>query len=314
MPPSSSYHYSAYGLRIRSFLALPELRGIPQELAPGMKPDVTVRIGEVMPLPCEQTGTFKCMHATPEYVALSYEGIARYLIRDGSEIIVQPAPGVQEHILRIFILGVCLGVLLHQRGLFVLHASAVAVQGRVIAFAGHKGWGKSTTAATLHTRGHPIVADDVVAVQLEHENDVQVYPGFPQLKLWPDAAAASLETDPETLSPMHPSFEKRIHGANHTPLHEPMPLLAIYVLDRAEELGAETMAPQEAFIELLRHSYAAKIVDGTNTSRRHFEQCVFLTQCVPVLRLNRPKNLSALSEVARLVEQQAIHYALEIDL
>src|SRR2546421_132869 len=71
-------------------------------------------------------------------------GVGAFLVRGGREIVVDPAPGVEARVLRLSILGPAFGLLLHQRGRFVLHASAVASGGGVLAFAGGSGWGKST--------------------------------------------------------------------------------------------------------------------------------------------------------------------------
>jgi hypothetical protein len=103
-------------------------------------------------------------------------------------MIVEPLPHVDEHVLRLYLLGPALGVLLQQRGLLVLHASAVAIGERVVAFVGESGWGKSTTAAALERRGHTVVADDVCALHLRGSEDPLVFPAIPRLKL--DAAPA----------------------------------------------------------------------------------------------------------------------------
>ena len=100
-------------------------------------------------------------------------------------------------LLRLYLLGPALALLLHQRGFLVLHASAVSLDGGVVAFLGHSGHGKSTTAATLHARGAAIVADDVVAVDLGAPGGPAALPGFPLLKLWPDAVTA-LGENPRT--------------------------------------------------------------------------------------------------------------------
>ena len=63
-------------------------------------------------------------------------------------------------------LGTALGVLLHQRGLFALHASGVATPSGAWLFTGHSGAGKSTLVAWLHRRfGWPILSDDVTVVE-----------------------------------------------------------------------------------------------------------------------------------------------------
>ena len=72
-------------------------------------------------------------------------------------------------------------------GLYPFHASAVAVKGRVIAFAGPSGCGKSTLAAALNRRSVPLFCDDTLVMDLDAAPPVCL-PGHKRLKLWPDAA------------------------------------------------------------------------------------------------------------------------------
>jgi energy-coupling factor transporter ATP-binding protein EcfA2 len=58
------------------------------------------------------------------------------------------------------------------RGLHVIHASAVAFDDGAIALAGASGAGKSTLAAELARAGHPMLAEDVLALRLEQGSPV----------------------------------------------------------------------------------------------------------------------------------------------
>src|SRR4051794_10790794 len=169
--------YVAYGLGIRSALPLPEL--VPKEAAA----DVTIRLGKANRFPSGATcveSPYRGAHykVTQEEAYLFWEKVGSFSVRYGCEIIVEPAPGVEERVLRLFILGAALAVLLQQRGQLVLHASAVNVGLGVVAFIGGPGWGKSTMAAAMHARGHKVVADDVVAVQEEGAECPLIFPGF----------------------------------------------------------------------------------------------------------------------------------------
>ena len=139
--------------------------------------------------------------------------VGAFLVRGGKEIIVDAISGVEESLIRLPLLGMVLAAVLQQRGLLVLHASAVAFNGDAVAFLGGSGWGKSTLAATLYARGHPLVADDLVAVDVGGRENPIVLPGFPQLKLLPEAAAASLGDDAELLPRLASGFDKRSHRA-----------------------------------------------------------------------------------------------------
>lgn len=290
--------YVAYGLGIRSDLPLPEL--VPGEAAA----DVVVRLGKVDRSPPEATGAEGYSEITVEDAYLFWEKVGAFLVRGGREIIVEPAPEVEERVLRLYFLGPILGILLHQRGWLVLHASAVAIDGGAVAFLGGPGWGKSTTAAALHARGHGIVADDVTAVRLDMDHPT-VFPGFPQLKLWPEAAISSFGDDLQSLPRLHPDLEKRARRVARSFPSAPLPLRCIYVLAEDESRWIEPLPPQDALVELVRHSYVARLLQDADSAElsSHFLQCSSVIKTVPIRRLRRPKHLPALSDLARLVEE-----------
>ena len=86
--------------------------------------------------------------------------LQRFLMHAGREIIFE-AEDAAQHEAAIFLLGSAFGILLHQRGHFVLHASAIVVRGQAVLLCGPSGCGKSTLAAALVDRGYSFVNDDV---------------------------------------------------------------------------------------------------------------------------------------------------------
>ena len=281
--------YIAYGLGIRSALPLPEL--VAEEAAA----DVIIRLGKAKHLLPKATSTEvypqkAYYESTTEEAYLFWENVGAFLVRRGCEIVVEPAPGVEERVLRLFILGAALSILLQQRGWLVLHASAVTVEGGAVAFLGRSGWGKSTTAAAMHARGHKVVADDVVAVQEEGAECPLIFPGFPQLKLWPEAAV-SLGDNVERLPFLHPRFEKRARAvAAEGFSQDPLPLRQIYTLAESHTPEVEPLWAQEALVELVRHSYAVRLVHSVGASS-HFLRCASLAKKVSMSRLKRPRSL-----------------------
>jgi hypothetical protein len=233
------------------------------------------------------------------------DGVGAFLVRGGREMVVDPAPGVEDRVLRLSILGPALALLLHQRGLHVVHASAVEIAGSAVAFAGAQGWGKSALAAAMHQRGHGVVADDLTAIN-GIEDRPMVYPGFPRLKLWPEALA-SLGESPEALPRLHPLFEKRALDVNRFS-GTPVPLKGIYVLAGARTQGneIESLRPQEAFLELLPQWYGTRfgeaLLQADGAAPSHFHRCANLARKVPIRRLRARDLLATLSETARLVE------------
>jgi hypothetical protein len=301
------FSYCAYGLNICSDLPLPEL--LCHDLSTAPVPDAFVRLGKVKLRPREERPRGGCFHVTPDEAYFFWEEFGTYLVRGGREIIVEPAVRAREGTPRQVILGVALGVLLHQRGLLTLHASAVAVDGGAVAFAGGKRMGKSTRAAALHARGYPIVADDVVAVSLSNTEEPMVLPGFPHLKLWPDAAAI-LGDGPGDWAGVHPAVEKRTRPALRGFSKGALPLRCIYILTDGTHQGVEPLYSQGIFLELVRHSYALRFVGSVGASVEHFRQSVRLAKAVPFYYLNRPLALPEMLDLAHLVEANTAAPAL----
>lgn len=300
MTTEPAFHcYRAYGLRIHSAFPVPELTATSEEGAP----DVVIRFGALPTPPQEIPEEGGAVWQTPDGVYFCWRRHGTFLVSEGSEVVLDRQPGARLETLRLPLLGCVLGVLLHQRGLFTLHASAIAIGGVAVAFIGAKQAGKSTMAAALHRRGHTLIVDDVLALDLPDGKGARAWPGFPQFKLWP-ASAVALGEDPGTLAPLHPELEKRSLRPERRFQETPLPLHRIYVLREGPVLCGAPLPAREAFVELLTHSYAARFLGEAGAGPEHFRQCQALVGQVPIHRLQRPRDLAQLPEVVRFVERE----------
>jgi hypothetical protein len=288
------FSYTAYGLNIGSYLPLPELAETESSA------DVAIRPGTVLH-PAETTQSEQCIWATATEAIFFWEEVGTILVRDGKEIIVDAVPDANPDILRLFLLGSALGTLLHQRGLLVLHGSAVAINGSAIAFLGESGWGKSTTVAALCAQGHQMVADDVLVIDFTTTGNPIVFPGFPQVKLWSDAVT-SLGSDPQTLERIRPELDKFAHPYKTNFSLQPIDLKQLYILGVGTVLEIEPIPLQKVFKELVFHSYAVPFLKTAFSNQDHFRQCAKLINSVSIARLKRQRDLLALMEIVRLIE------------
>lgn len=289
--------FRAFGLRISSDLDLPELASNDDGGSPA---DVSVRFGEAAPPP----GAVKNEdghEVAPRAARLAFPDVGAFLVSDGREVIVDPEAGVDERTVRLSLLGPVFAVLLHQRGFLVLHASAVAIGERAVAFLGESEWGKSTTAAAFFVAGRPFVADDVAAVSFEGDRAF-VTPAFPQSRLWPESVTA-LGLDPSSLPLVHPAMEKRSLRTDARFRDEPLPLERIYLLAPGEELRVEPVDGHDAFVELVRHSYAASILRESGAQAQHFVQCTKLARIIGFRRLVTPNSLAGVGDIVTEVER-----------
>jgi hypothetical protein len=295
------YYHFAYGLTICSSISLPEVVAVPET-----KPDVIIRVGQIGSYPqrASCSGGYFCL--APGEAFFYWDGVGAFLVRHGQEIIVDPLLGVSEDIIRLPLLGMVLSAVLQQRGILGLHASAIALHGGAVAFLGHKGQGKSTIATTFYARGHALVGDDLVAMDVNDLGHPMVLPGFPQLKLMPEAVIAALGDDPTQLRQLAAGYEKRARIATTGFSLARLPLKRLYILEEGETLAIEPLRPQDALLHVLGQSYPARIfrqgLQGQEAAS-NFTQCAGVATQVPAFRLKRPKSLTLLLATAQLLEE-----------
>jgi hypothetical protein len=205
---------------------------------------------------------------------------------------------VPDATIRRPLLGVVLGVLLHRRGRFTLHASAVSIGEAAVAFIGTKGAGKSTLAAELQRRGHPLLTDDILAVDLPA---MEVAPAYPQVKLRPDAASA-LALPARHLTPLGPDRHKVALSCRAGFDTAPRRLAAVFALDTGTDLTCARQTGRDAFLSLFSQSYALRFLGTEGATPDDFRQCDAVARRLPVFRLARPRDLDRLAATAACVE------------
>ena len=301
--------YSAYGLTLASAFPLPEL-----PLVKG-RADVIVELDSRKCTASYEPSPISCTDASLNQIHLTWGGVGDLLIEEGRRITVVPGPNADEDALRLFILGAGLGVLLHQRGLLVLHASCVAIDNRGIGFIGAKGWGKSTTTATLHRRGHALISDELLVVRFDDQAQPRVIPGSPQIRLWSDALI-SMGDDPDSAVRVRSGIDKYNVYAGNT-IAETLPLYCLYLLDVGEDLSIKLMPPSEAFFGIIPHLYVCRFgtqfLQSTNITHA-FQQLNLLLRKIKVKHLLRQWKLNQLPDVTRRIEQDVLQDQQLVDV
>ncbi|MEA3003034.1 MAG: hypothetical protein QOH81_1822 [Sphingomonadales bacterium] len=291
--------YAVFGLRIRSEIALPELPAAATEGAP----HVEIRFGGTE-APDEGPAGYSVSDAG---TLLRIADVGRFLIRDGREILVEPAPDASARNLRLFLLGSALGALLHQRGLLPLHANAIELDGRAVAFSGHSGAGKSTIAAWFHDRGHRILSDDVCVIGFDEAGRALAYPGIPRLRLWREALEASGRTAGEYDRSFDAMDKYDVPSERRSPA--PLPLAAIYLLRQAEEgTGAasiERLQGVDSVETLISNTYRGAYLKTIGRTGEHLAACLRIARMVPVFRAARLWGFDRFEEQALRLDAHA---------
>ncbi|WP_308516506.1 hypothetical protein [Sphingomonas flavescens] len=274
------HRHRLFGLSIASDIPLPEA----MSCADRGGADVTILV-QKLDLPPQEIG----IHALDGRVVLTVPGVARYLIREGREIIVDPVPNIPEKNVRLYLLGSAMGALLHQRGLLPLHANAIEIDGRGYAFVGESGAGKSTLAARFHDRGYAVLSDDVCVVRPLRTGLAVVEPALRKMRLCRDALIAS-GRNPGHFEPSFsgdPSFDK---FDVPLPPAQPVPMKAVVLLEFGPSHSLHRMEGTEAVEILFAHTYRGRIIDRAGSAKQHWAAVIELLYAIDVFRWTRPKN------------------------
>ena len=279
---TSTTDYHAYGLRLRSEIALPLTAAKGQA-----EPDVTIRYGAVpegLPEPVEKWGIWE---SGPGEFLLNLDGAARFRVSEGREIVVESAGG-DDGLVTALLLSSVLAACLQQRGILTLQASAVATDAGAVLFAGSTRTGKSTLLAALVERGYPMLADDISGIVLDSGGRPTALPAFPCIRLWANAVDA-LGWGERTSERVRDGVGKFLAPVERFRA-APVAVRGIFALgvhgrDTIEIEGASSAT---AVRLLLRHTYRRKFLRGFGQGPQHFRAVTAVARRVPVACAIRP--------------------------
>lgn len=205
-----------------------------------------------------------------------------------------------------YFVGPILGLLLRMRGVTCLHASALNIGGRAVLFAGDEGAGKSTIAAALARRGHPVISDDISALK-ERGTEIVVIPSFPCLSLWTDSVAMVYGGQKE-LPEYSRNFEKRRLELREEQLRfqeAPLKLGAVFLLgERDDGMNAtvvEGVDVRESLMALVVHSYANSLI-SPEMRAREFSLLGRIVSSIPIRRIRAGGGEQGLEQLCLAVE------------
>jgi hypothetical protein len=282
--------YRAHGLVIESDVELP----LPP--SPPAPPDVVLRRRENREVPHERPPgdrlaevgrpdrtIFYTLARDASHTVLRYPNLCDF-VGDASfeHIDVHLHPEADEGLLPVLIAGALLAIHLMLRQELVLHASAVQVEGRALAFVGRSGMGKSTLATALCAKGYPLVSDDLLRV----DATLLTYPGATETRLRDSARPLANGTAYETA-------DGRLAVRPSDVVTDPLPLAACVIPQPSRdvtEVSTRRLRPAEA---LLRLSSYPRVLGWTDqpTMAVTFQALGDLVEQIPVLEARIPWGL-----------------------
>ena len=323
----AQFAYSAYGLQLISDRPIPDL--VPLDPAASKAPDLRIQFEEEETAGGEgDPGGETLWYTTDIQDADGNPALKIWKGRSGGDYFVRYSHGltfrvdsalscvcvhqvqpISEKDVAPFLLGPLLGIVLRLRGTTCLHASAVEIDGKAVAFVGVPGAGKSTTAAIFAQKGHSVLTDDIVAIE-KRGSRFMIHPGYPFLNLLPRSMAllsGSAETSP-VVEPVLEKSQLMLDGRGLRFQGEALPLAAIYILAERSSEASTTMSgslsAQEAIIALASNTYANKMLDVAMRARE-FRELGELVRSVPIRWLVAPARSPGLGSFYRKICEDA---------
>lgn len=284
-------HYHAYGLLIASEVPLP----LPSAAAGG-EPDLVVLRGPDRPVPHERPPglrlaevgrpdrtIFYTLGRDSTAAVLRYPGVCDF-VGDArlSRVTAHVHPGADAGLLPVLISGALLAVHLMLHHELVLHASAVRVGDRAVAFVGSSGMGKSTLAAALCDLGCGLVSDDLLRV-----DGGLVYPGGTENRLRQSARELAADAPADAVNE---TADGRLALRPRELVDGPLPLAACVVPRPSKDVTAvvaRRLGPAAALLRLSRYPRVLGWSDAPSMAAS-FQGLGDLVEQVPVFEATIP--------------------------
>jgi hypothetical protein len=183
--------------------------------------------------------------------------------------------------------------LLFQNDVTVLHASCCAAAGKLIAFAGVSGAGKTTTARAFVAAGAIPVSEDLVVLAPGQAAASVLMRGEASVHGWARAMASRLLADPDRPLPVGALAAETIQSPA-TRLDSIL-FLDVARRDRSDFRSAPLAEP-DALAELLRHDFLGAL--AAHSWRRFFHAAVALLAQIDARALWAPAGVDGLTAAA----------------
>lgn len=294
--------YKAFGLNIESEVEMNEIEESYFE-----KSDVKISYGHVEKPKkvCEEDKYGNTIYKKENGKITSYlEGFGGFEIENRNSIKVCSERDPEKTGFRFFVFGTGMALLLHVRGVVVLHGSAICIKNKIIGFIGSSGSGKSTTAALFNSEGYPLFTDDVLAVDIENER-VVAYKGSPYIKLNPDSAERVTGKRVSRLGKVYPSSPKRVYEAKNEKKSDKREVEKIYVMNRnsRKKITEKKIGGKESCMRLIENAYVPRLLGKEAICTEHFEKTCRIASKTKVCLLETKDSLDKLDQIVRYIEK-----------
>lgn len=237
---------------------------------------------------------------TAEEFLLRGHGHHYFYYRRGEGVRIFRGPGAQPDEEPLWLNGSVYAAIASMNGLLPIHASAVAVEGRVYAFTGPTGAGKSTLIAALGARGLPMFCDDTLVLDLRDKQQILCLPGHKKLKLTQDAVELTGLARGERVAE---AIDKFYCAPPAGEIGVTLPLAELIFLEQEPGIAVTEIAGYERFTRINDDHYTATLYAGAREFRpaERFKHLSSLATNITMARFSRPRAPTSFNEAVDVI-------------
>lgn len=303
-------YYQIYGLNVESDFELLEAHEIdqPSEIQVTIvQGDIEEKYTEPMAIEYEMEIGYGFVHHEETWTCARFRGLATFMIRNGAQINYHLYEGYNRIHVNELIMDYCLGILLYQRNMLMIHGSGIYYKGKALIISGESGAGKSSLSDEMLERGYQLMADDIVAVDQKSEN-IYAYPAFPMRKLCVDAVMRK-GLDKSTLIPI-PDLEREKYGLilEHEYYAQEVLLGAMVIIRKGnvESPVLEEVVGADKLKYLTANFIRKELFNKVSYVKVTLMKALKVANSIPIYILTRPEDKLTVKEQADLVEKNIV--------
>lgn len=289
------FFYWAFGLLIKSNIQMEELSKLQERAYFDL--EVNIKIVQNLPINSSNYEFIK----EDSTVIFHVPEVATFYMNSGKMIQVECLQSSDIHLVKLYLLGTCMGIILMQRMVLPLHGSLIEIQGKAYAFVGHSGVGKSTLASSFIRKGYKLVSDDLIAVTMK-DGKPWVIPSYPQQKLWQDSLDI-FGMDRSDYASIYGREKKYCVPIKSHYYPEPLPLGGIFEITKTERSGVEirSIPNLNRFHLIFNHTYRNFLLHKLNLMDWHFYLSTNIIPEIITYQIHRPLAGVTVEEITELI-------------
>lgn len=300
------FQYISFGISIRSGIELPAFVPSQEEL---LTPPIYVTEGKTPEVLVEKALMTKPFATFNENEFLyNVPNVARYYVRQGSHITIEPLGGHWSEIL-LFFYSNCMAAALFQRNIIPFHVSGVFLEKeKVILFAAPSRTGKSTTSVKLQEKGYGPFTDDTAVLFVEN-GKCFAQASYPMIRLWQNSIVNQAVLEEQEKQSIRTDIELDKFGFlfHEQFVSHKVEVAGIVFLDaEGDAMKTEKLKPAVAMQHLGNNIYRKQWLNGMKKHLIQFQLLTSITNAIPAWNAYRPKGEETFTRFADMIEEYII--------